>query len=294
MSRHAAAIDGLWSGIVGNQEQTLLAALDALDHGGLSPGDHVPWHTVALDRAAHETAAKLRASPPEQRPAALGELLAACSDCHLAGNKPAMPRIAGIALPDLSTAMNDHFLDALELQLAVMGGDLAAAKAAGQKLSAATDPPPPGVAAAYLGEVRNAASRVTAATSVLEAAKAAADLQLACSKCHVASGGGPTEVVPEPPKEPHLAVHLYGAFWMGYGLLAPDERAWMAASAALGSAALTPEGWKPEPGTEPLDAPIHTLAQRAALTTEPADRAAIYAELMASCAPCHQQLARKP
>jgi hypothetical protein len=75
---------------------------------------------------------------------------------------------------------------------------------------------------------------------------------------------------------------VFGAYWMAYGLFAPDERAWVAGAKVLAGST----------GEEPLDKHIHALARTAERASDPSTRAAVFAQLMAACAPCHQQLPR--
>jgi cytochrome c553 len=234
----------------------------------------------------------LLAAPPAGRGAAYGRLLAACADCHATGKSLSVPRLAGVALPDLEDEMDQHYVDALALQLAVVGGDFAWIERSAGALATIPDEPP--VAAPHLAEVRAAATRAHAATTVPEAASAVGDLLVACGRCHTASGGGPHDAMEPPPStEPHMALHVYGAYWMAYGLYAPDERAWTAGADALARGRLAPGDAPPMAGQDEVEARVHALATRAGATTDPSARGALWGELAATCSECHRRLPPK-
>jgi mono/diheme cytochrome c family protein len=88
--------------------------------------------------------------------------------------------------------------------------------------------------------------------------------------------------MPPPPDEPHMARHVFGAYWMAYGLFAPDERAWQGGARALADARLLPDSSLDE---------VHQLAASAA-SAELGARTAMFGQLLTSCARCHQQLPR--
>ena len=203
-------------------------------------------------------------------------LLVACA------KKP--PPDPEVGLPDLRDEMEDHFYRALQLQLAVIGGDLPAARDAGaaleRELATATFPEP---WAPFLEPAKVAAARAAAAESIPVAAAALGDLSGTCARCHVATGGGPHEAMRDSMPDPHMARHLWGAYWMGYGVIAPDERSWDAGSRALASAAIGADA----PKLRHLDARLHDMAERGRSLTEVGARAQHWGELLVVCAECH-------
>lgn len=283
MARHAAQVDNLWLSLLHPSETELAATVTAIEQDASAPD------ATGIDLRVRDLAHAVRDTAPENRGAAFGSLLAACADCHTAGKQPAVPRIAGIPLPDLTVEMDDHFVHALELQLAIMGGELDRAHQAAEKLELMPEDIP--AAGSFLASIRAAAGRAKRAGTLEEAGRATGEMALACGECHTATGGGPKDVPSPPPAEPHMALHVYGAYWMGFGLFAPDERAWKAGTSALASSKLMPEGGATTPpGMQDEEDAVHTLATKAATTTDPAGRAAIWGELLGACSPCHLRL----
>jgi hypothetical protein len=84
-----------------------------------------------------------------------------------------------------------------------------------------------------------------------------------------------------------MAIHLYGAYWLAYGVYAPDERAWRAGAEALTSSSL---GEPTTPEEAAAEEQVHALGARAFRTTAPAERAALWGELATTCASCHRHL----
>jgi cytochrome c553 len=195
-------------------------------------------------------------------------------------------------LPNLQTTMDDHFVAALELQLAIMAGDLEQVHATAAELEIVPEGDQVPNALPFLSRIHTAAGRAKVASTLTEAGRAAGDVALACGECHSASGGGPKDAVPPAPDAPHMASHVYGAYWMWFGVFAPDERAWKAGSTALAASRLTSDAELPTPGTPHQDEAVHALAQRAVTATDPAAQAAILGELLVACSTCHVQRER--
>jgi mono/diheme cytochrome c family protein len=290
MARHDKVVDGLWLGLIRPSEEALRQALAELPDQSLEPGAEVAWHTAALDQQTHERVQQLVLAERSERYALMGELLAACADCHLAGAAPPSPRLGAVPLRGLELEMREHSRHAAEVQRALVAGDLAAVQreAGALQLSLRESAVPP-KARAPLREALAEAERAAQATTLADAAQATATLFLACGQCHQDSGGGPRRALPPlPAAAPHAALYGFGISWMGYGLLAPDERAW-----TLGAEALA-QRQPPQDGLSVdllrLEASLHPVAQRAQRVTEPQARAELWAELLSSCGPCHQQL----
>jgi len=274
MERHAETVDRLWVALIRPSEPELRAAVADLERqAGLPWSSSVDLRVRSLARALHE-------APPAARGDAFGELLAACAGCHQGRRTYVVPEIAGVALPDLAGAMNEHYFDAVLLQLAVIGGDLDEVRRAARELATLPEEAAlPEAARPYAADVREAAGRAAAATTIAGAGAAVGDLARACGRCHTAAGAGPREPIEPAPSEPHMAVHVYGVYWMGYGVYAPDERAWVAGAGALASAELGSD--------DAVEARVHALARRAAATTDAEARADVWGELLATCSPCH-------
>ena len=193
------------------------------------------------------------------------------------------------AVPDLRDEMETHFYRALELQLAVLGGDLPAAKTAGAKLASdlesGTFPEP---WAPFLVDTKRAAQRAADATTVPEASAALGALSESCASCHLGTRGGPSEAVDMSVPPEHMARHLYAAYWMGYGLIAPDDHAWTAGARALSSTSIGADA----PAHRELDARLHDLAARAIPLTDLHARAELWSALLVACSECHATIER--
>jgi cytochrome c553 len=281
MARHAADVDRLWVALIRPSEAELEAAVQAIERAAGSP------RATGIDLRVLTLARELRRAAPADRPAVYGALLAACADCHTTGRSLSVPQVDGVPLPDLSVAMAGHYTSALALQLAVIGDDAAwIRRSAGELATLEADADLPAAAAPFVADLRAAGERALAATTPADAARAAGDVLLACGACHVASGAGPRDPLPPPPTEPHMAIHLYGAYWLAYGVYAPDERAWRAGAEALTSASL---GEGTTPAEVDAEQAVHALGARAFATTGPAARAALWGELATTCAGCHRR-----
>jgi hypothetical protein len=267
----------LWLSALAPEGTALEGSLEGL-------GAHLPG---APERALAE---RLRSAPLSERGEAYGALVAACAGCHLAGEPPPRPRLEGVPLPELRASMGQHFEAALELGRHVMEGDLELARrSAGALARTPLSRELPETAWPYVSELQEAARLAEQATTLVEMALATAQVELACARCHTATGAGPAQAPSLPPAEPHMAFHLYGVYWMGYGLLAPDERAWMIGATVLAGSWQLPPGCCPPPQQQELEEAVHGLAQYALTTRDPQQRAEIRAALLVSCPACHAE-----
>lgn len=192
-------------------------------------------------------------------------------------------------LPDLSREMNDHFLDALHLEMAVIGGNLEDARHAGAALAKFVEPtglPDPSVAAAPLAALRAAAARAEAAADLPAAAAALGEVAQACGQCHTATGGGPRDEVPDPDlRETVMSLHLHGAYWMGYGLFAPNGDAWDSGVEAIAKSRMA----DPSIPGYANELHLHDIAA-AARDAGAAERPQVWADLLLTCSQCHGTL----
>jgi cytochrome c553 len=294
MERHRVFVDGVWLGLIGGEPAKLHEAIAFLDQGSLVAGTPVrrdPGFTLtaaaaALDRRVHTLAHELEVAPADQRPPLFADLLGTCADCH------ALQRSKGgltttVAAPP-NPAMNDHFVDLLTLELGVIGGDVPAARAAAARLAVAAIAAPPG-AETHVRALAETAGKMQHMDSLAALADGTASLLVTCGQCHAATGKGPVAAVePVPgPEASEMGRHLYASFWMGQSLLANDEVAWSRGTQVLRDAGLGPLG-----ANAKYDELVHALGERATRATEPADRARVLGELLATCSPCHEQLPR--
>ncbi|MEZ4239046.1 MAG: hypothetical protein R3F59_23410 [Myxococcota bacterium] len=287
MARHQMDLDRIWLALVRPSDDALKLAVGRLTDAAASPD------ATGVDARLRDVGAAVLSAASADRPDAFAALLAACVECHAPGPAPARPKLDGVALPPMGDEMSEHFVKALDLQLAVISGDPAAVHRAGTAIAVRPrDARYPEAADPYLDAIRAQALRAAGAPTMAEAGAAVGRIAVACGRCHTATGGGPKDALPAAPTEPPMAQHLYGAYWAIYGLQAPDERAWVAGTEALAKAPLLPAGEAPA-GTEGLDAKVHDLAAKARQATDADDRAVALGDLLAACAPCHRAVSSK-
>lgn len=154
----------------------------------------------------------------------------------------------------------------------------------------------------HLDAMNVAAGRVVDAKNITEASRRTAVLAEACGSCHAALGGG-APAVASPPAEasgvvPRMRRHEWAAARLWDGLVVPSSDAWLAGARVLADAPLEPEaltpGMTPVKKIDDMTREVHELGKKAAGMTTPQERASAYAEVLASCAGCHQWLGGGP
>lgn len=205
--------------------------------------------------------------------------------------------------PTVPAHMRDHFNKALDLQQAVIKGNLPEFKAAAvwmaeHQLAESLEYP-----AAWkegVGAMQEAARQGRDAAELKAAAAALGSLGAACASCHV-KVGGPKGIVTEPPAEgsgtaPHMKKHQWAADTLWTGLMAPSDDAWVKGAEGLASAPLTAESVSPKQTVSrelaALAQAAHALGEKARGVERPA-RGAAYAALLERCSGCHQALPKK-
>jgi hypothetical protein len=293
MLRHQKFVDGVWVGLIGGDDTLLREASQILDQGHLvagmpmsrQPGFLLTAAGASIDERVHALAHELRDAPGDRRPPLFAELLGTCADCHALAKAGALTKQEPTPA---NPAMNDHFVDLLTLELAVIGGDVPAARKAAAAVAEATIEAPP-AAAVHVRALDEAAERTMRMDTLPSLALGTAEMMATCGRCHAATGGGPkAPVEPAPAADaPEMTRHLYGSFWLGQSLLTGDEAAWVAGASVLAASGLGPLVADPA-----VDATVHDLGKRAERAKEPAERTKVFGELLATCHPCHQQLNR--
>lgn len=197
----------------------------------------------------------------------------------------------------LKAAMTEHFAQAVQIEQAVIDGDLGQAKAhaewiVGQQLEQGL----PEAWGPQLQIMVAAARRVAAAEDLPSAARATGELIAGCGACHQAIGSGPRFPEPSPVVEgettdARMQRHRWAASRLREGIIGPSASLWAAGAGAISVAPPEP---CPIPDAEIL-APevlnlrerIHAIGAQAAETTEHAAQAEVYGELLTTCAGCH-------
>lgn len=194
--------------------------------------------------------------------------------------------------------MQEHFTQIEATRAAVISGDIDAAREAARWLARheATQGIPEGWGQ-HIVQMQLAAQRVVDANEIAPAAAATAEMGAICGGCHQGMDEGAqfTFVAP-PPQEvgvvAHMLRHQWAAQRLWEGLVGPSEEAWSRGVAALAEAPLQPTESPEQMGA--LASRIHELGTQAGEATGFIDRAAVYGDLLATCAQCHRQMDAGP
>jgi hypothetical protein len=197
---------------------------------------------------------------------------------------PALPASAA-ATPTVPVHMQEHFAKALEMKAALIKGDLARFKEVSAWMAEhELAKSPPGTWKTHIDAMQSCAKTGRDAKDLKAAAVAVAQVGRTCAECHTALGGPKVEVG-APPAEgsgaaPHMARHQWAA-----------DRMWVKGAEAMADAPLTPGEAAPKKSVSPkVEAEakrVHDQAQKARTIAKP-DREAAYAELVTTCAKCHE------
>ncbi len=193
-----------------------------------------------------------------------------------------------------SGSMKDHFAQAMSVHTIIVRGDMEALGPAARQWLAQIDQTSwPAAAAGPVEALRRAAREVAAATSLGTAASAIGRMLAACGSCHRATG-----VMPAPPPAPlhnlggivgHMLDHQRALTHMLEGLVVPSTSLWRQGAESLRVAPLRDNRLPHDADTAALKAleqQVHEVADRAATVEAGDGRAAVYGELVASCAGC--------
>ena len=154
--------------------------------------------------------------------------------------------------------------------------------------------------ASHVDELRTYAALAARAPDPTSAASAVARVAAACGSCHKSTKRGPTyEVRTGPPGADNALAtrmirHTWAADRLWDGLVGPSDESWRAGASVLRDAplftdALTQDVAQYEPVTK-LAWTVHELGARANSARDQSVRAALYGELLGTCASCHKLL----
>jgi hypothetical protein len=235
----------------------------------------------------------------EKEPAHAEQAAEATSAPAPAEAKSAAEAPSAEATPTLDKKMKDHFTWAAAMKKAVIDGKLAEVTGPAKKLVGSDfGQDLPAEWQAHLGPMKAAAKLAAEANNIQGASLAAGHVGAACGSCH-AKLGGPQLDLGKPPGEAsgakaHMQRHVWAADRMWEGLMAPADDAWKAGSEALIQAPLSKEELAEDQSVPDEIAAVaksvHELGPKGRELTEPADRANIYGEFLATCADCHDKL----
>ncbi len=223
----------------------------------------------------------------------LALLLLAC------GGSPEAP-VAEEAPPPESVQrhMFTHYAHAIALREVVVSGNLSLldrpTDGLGDHEQHAALPPS---AAPFVERMNHAARRAGDARTLQQASHAVAEVALACGACHAAHD---TQLAPSPMGPPteaadhqgHMQRHHWATAKLWDGLVRPSWQDWKTGADALSEHQLEPQHLEPfgaGPETAPLIDRLHQIGRLAVEANAAGQdtRAAVFAELIGTCAGCH-------
>ncbi|HEU0035590.1 MAG TPA: hypothetical protein VFQ53_33495 [Kofleriaceae bacterium] len=195
--------------------------------------------------------------------------------------------------------MHENFDLLRAIEKLLIRGKLDDAKTLARAMANAPDEPGMAAFAAYATRVRERALAVANATTAEDAVRRETELAEACANCHHAASVLPELSEPPriPPDQPtitaRMARHVWATDRIWEGLVIDDDTAWRQGLEVL---AATPLPSTTLPADRARDAKqlqrLADRARRAVPTSKLGDRAKDYAEILATCARCHQAAAR--
>lgn len=194
-----------------------------------------------------------------------------------------------------------HFQRVIEIESALIAGDLADARAAADYIADHAEAEGlPDAGLPWLSAMRAEARATAAATELAGAAGAAARMIKTCGDCHHATGRGPAIVVGALPGEggsatrTEMTQHQWAADRMRDGLIGPSDIAWAAGSVALSNDPIYQAEVAVQTGRfqqmEAMAQRSVELGRHAVALRDGFERAAAYGEFLASCAACHRAI----
>jgi len=154
----------------------------------------------------------------------------------------------------------------------------------------------------FVDELKTAAGAVEGATDLPSAAALAARLGRACSRCHEAQSAivtFPWEPLPEGDSSLQLQMkrHQWAAARLWEGLVGPSDEMWSQGTSLLATTKL--DSLAAARGilrgdVDALATKVHELATKAGAVTDQDARAALYGELLSTCAGCHSLVRPAP
>ncbi len=200
--------------------------------------------------------------------------------------------------------MHERFESARRIEQAVVHSDLARVQLEARAISASDEPDALPQWRPYLDRIATSSHNIERAADVVAAAKATAALGRECARCHEATAA---KIVfsadPRPTADttllPQMLGHQWAAARMWDGLIGPSNDRWLEGAQALTQVPLTIVA--EEPMTVKLKdmgladgekigddvARVRLYANRALAMRDQDGRAAIFGELLATCAHCH-------
>lgn len=221
-------------------------------------------------------------------PLCVSVLLAACA----MEAEPAKPATLVDDVRAIQERMHARFASVQRIERGVVTNNLDEVRAGASVIASLDEPKALPAWQPYVSAMRDAGRNLMRAGDPVEAARLTAELGRQCGRCHQAIGA---EIAfREPPRRdvgPTLHDTMQGHEWavarMWEGVIAPSEERWARGAGALERAPLTYVAESGELGIADNVATIRQLARRAPALASHTERAALYGQLLATCAGCH-------
>ena len=207
------------------------------------------------------------------------------------------PRPSPEGFADLSFAMRTHYYAAIEIQDAVIEGDVEATRPPGRWLAEHLPRTNlPEGSEQYVEEIVDLGLQLSRVEAVADASDLLARIAFQCGSCHQRFDGGP-KVERAPPwgsqrdLTERMRRHAWAAGRLWDGLLAPSDTVWLVGALELSSTPLTPERTPERIADEELvklAESVHQMALEGLELEGRAARAQLYGRLLATCAECHE------
>ncbi|HEY5924172.1 MAG TPA: hypothetical protein VIV11_20985 [Kofleriaceae bacterium] len=190
--------------------------------------------------------------------------------------------------------MSAHFGAAVELQAAIVHGRLGEARDTARWF-ATHDMDVPVTWRPYVDEMRDSAMRITRARDVESAGVQIGRLGRACSACHEAQHARPAFAYTPAPLddatlEAQMVRHQWAAARLWEGLVGPADQLWDEGARVMATSQLdiAKSGHaKPNADVAELAERLREQTMQAIATTDRTARAALFGEMMGTCASCH-------
>ena len=219
------------------------------------------------------------------------------------GAAPAAERPLGTD-PVLAAHMTEHFLHIVRIRDAVSGGNYQATRTPARWLAekGATSNVPHEWGP-MVSKLREASAAVVEAGNLSEVAGAFGPVVHSCGDCHrqlvvtVELPGGVKAAAPVGDGfEQRMARHDWALKQMWFGLIAPNDDAWLSGATAVASDTLHPPKGPAMPSDakelEAIADSLKELGGRAAAANTGQERAALYSDMLLKCVACHDQARR--
>ncbi len=221
-------------------------------------------------------------------------VLAACRQPPGQGAQQSQAPQAGPS--NVPAHMSDHFGKVREIEVAIIRGDLEAAKTPARWIADHQDMTGlPAGAERQVKEMKASAASVANADNIGTAGIVAATMVGTCGNCHAAAKVRPalppiSADVSGTDRQRHMFDHQLAMDRMYRGLIAPSSDEWMTGALALKAAPLRGKALaQVSKEAVAAEARVHELADRASGAALQSDRVTIYGALIGSCASCHAE-----